>query len=131
MWYTTTRTFTVQTTTNDTTFFYQEEGSTVVSYQPAKISATVNNDNSIVLLGDTKATVSLISPFRLDKATNTSQLFIIMQVPTDLVPQAGTCVPSSGSSTCTQPTTQQFNITGINDFSSTLNIKFTATTSFF
>ena len=131
MWYTATRTFSVQTTANDTTFFYQEEGSTVVSYQPAKIGATINNDNNIVLLGDSKITVSLVSPFVLNKATNASQLYIVLQVPTDFVPKSGTCVPSYGSSTCAQPTTQIFNITGINDFSSTLNIKFTATTSFF
>lgn len=103
----------------------------MVGYQPARIGATINNDNNIVLLGESKVTVSLTSPFRLDKTTNTSQLYIVMQVPTDLVPKAGTCVPSFGSSACAQPTTQTFNITGLNDFSSTLNVRFTATTSFF
>ncbi len=131
IWYTATRTFNVQTTTNDTTFFYQEEGSNFVSYQPAKIAATINNDNNIVLLGDSKMTVTLTSPFRLDKAGDASQLYIVMQVPTDLVPKSGTCVPSFGSSTCTQASTQTFNITGISDFSSALNVRFTATTSFF
>ncbi len=131
MWYATTRSFNIQTTSNDTTYFYQEEGSAVVNYQPAKILATINNDNNIVLLGDSKLTVGLTSPFVLNKATNTSQLYIIMQIPTDLVPKTGTCSPSFGSSSCTQITTQQFNITGINDFSSSLNVKFTALTSFF
>ena len=103
----------------------------MVNYQPGKIAANINNDNKIVLLGGSQVTVSLNSPFRMDKATNTSQFYILMQVPTDLVPTSGTCVPSYGSSVCTQATAQQFNITGISDFSSTLNIKFTAATSFF
>jgi hypothetical protein len=103
----------------------------VVSYQPAKIGATINNDNNIVLLGDSKVTVSLTSPFRLDKTTNTSQLYIVMQIPTDLVPKPGSCLPSFGSSSCTQSTTQTFNITGVSDFSSTLNVKFSAASSFF
>jgi hypothetical protein len=83
------------------------------------------------LLGTSKVTIGLASPFRFDKATNISQLYITMQVPTDLVPITNSCVPSYGSSLCTTISTQQFNITGISDFSSTLNIKFTAQTSFF
>ena len=131
LWYATTRTFRVQTTTNDTTFFYQEEGSYVVNYQPAKITASINNDNNIVLLGDSRVTVSLTAPFRLEKATNTSELYVLMQVPTDLVPKSGTCVSSFGSSVCAQPTAQLFNVTGLGDFSSSLNVRFTAVTSFF
>lgn len=88
--------------------------------------ANINNDNSIVLLGDSKLTIGLTSPFVLNKASNISQLYIIMQVPTDLVPKSNTCVPSFGSSNCIQTTTQQFNISGISDFSSALNVKFTA-----
>lgn len=72
MWYATTRTFTAQTTTNDTTYYYQEEGPGIVNFQPAKITATINNDNNIVLLSDSKVVVGLSSPFALNKATNAS-----------------------------------------------------------
>jgi len=131
MWYATTRTFTLQTTTNETTYYYQEDGSYIVNYQSAKMNATINNDNSIILLGTSKISVGLTSPFKLDKATNISQLYITMQVPTDLIPTANSCVPSYGSSLCTTISVQQYNITGISDFSTTLNIKFTAQSSFF
>jgi hypothetical protein len=131
MWYASTKTFSMQTTTNDTTFFYQEETSAIVNYQPAKLLTSINNDNNIVLLGDSKVTVELTSPFPLDKATNTNLISIVMQVPTDLVPKANTCSPSYGSALCNQTSAQVFNITSIGAFSSPLNIKFTAVTSYF
>lgn len=82
MWYATTRTFTVQSTTNDTIFYYQEGGSNVVNYQPALLSSTINNDNNMILLGQSKVTLSLTSPYKLDKVNNNySQFYIVIQVP--------------------------------------------------
>lgn len=130
IWYTSTISFTIMTTTNDTTYFYQEQGTTPVTYQPAQLSASVNNDNNIVLLSTSKVTVSLTSPFLFTQLTNSSLLSIVIQIPTDLTPISATCIASFASSICSQ-SSQTFTITQFGDLSSPLTIKFSASTSYF
>jgi hypothetical protein len=77
-WYSSTKTFAIQTTTNDTTYYYQEESSDIVNYLPGKLISTINSDNNIVLLGDSKITLSLTSPFILNKATDYSLFYLIV-----------------------------------------------------
>lgn len=82
LWYAATRTFSVQATTNDTIYYYQESGSNVVNYQPAVLTSSINNDNNIILLGQSRVSVTLTSPYKLDRVNNTyTQFYIIMQVP--------------------------------------------------
>lgn len=78
VWYATTRTFTVITATNDTVYYYQEQGSAVVNYSPAALTATVNSDNNIILLGASKLTIALVNPYKLDKVNNNYTLFYIL-----------------------------------------------------
>jgi hypothetical protein len=130
IWYASTVSFTIMTTTNDTTYFYQEQGATPVTYLAAQLGASANNDNNIVLLSTSKVTVSLSSPFLFSQLSNSSLLSIVMQIPTDLTPISGTCVASFASSICSQAS-QTFTITQFGDFSSPITIKFNTLTSYF
>lgn len=132
MWYATTRTFIVQTTTNDTIFYYQEEGSNVVNYQPAILTANINNDNNIILLGQSKISLTLTSPYKLDRVNNVySQFYIIVQVPNELTPVSNACTLSNISSVCSLTSPQVYNITSIGDISSAFTFMFNAQTAFF
>jgi hypothetical protein len=130
-WYAGTVSFGLQTTSNDTTFYYMEQATGVVNYQAANMIATVNNDNNIVLMGISQLTFTLTSPFTLNQATNTSMLYIAVGVPTDFTPINSTCILSYPSSVCNNPSIQIFNLTNIGGFSTTLTIKFNATTTYF
>jgi hypothetical protein len=130
-WYAGTVSFGLQTTNNDTTFYYMEQATGVVNYQAANLIATVNNDNSIVLMGTSQLTFTLTSSFTLTQATNTSMLYISFGVPTDFTPINSTCILSYPSAVCSNPTTQIFNLTNIGQFSTTLTVKFNASTTYF
>jgi hypothetical protein len=95
------------------------------------MQAAINNDNNIILLGISKITLSLTSPYSLTQMTNPSLAYILLTVPTDLTPISSTCIPSYGSAVCSQPSTQVFNITNIGNLPTTLNIKFNSQTSYF
>jgi len=130
-WFAGTVSFGLQTTTNDTTFYYSEQSTGVVNYQAATMVSTVNNDNNIVLMGTSQLTFTLTSPFALTQATNTSMLYISFGVPTDFTPISITCILSYPSAVCSNPSTQIFNLTNIGQFSTTLTVKFNATTTYF
>lgn len=84
-----------------------------------------------MLLGTSQLTIGLTSPFALTKATNLSLIYIVLQVPTDFTPLNGSCISSYAGSNCQSFSTQILNITNLGDFSSPLNIKFSAQTTFF
>ena len=130
IWYTSTINFTIITATNDTSYFYQEQDTKSVTYLPAQLSASANNDNNIVLLSTSKVTVSLSSPFIFTQLSNSSLLSVVMQIPTDLTPISASCIASFASSRCSQ-SSQTFTITEFGDLSSPMTIKFSALTSYF
>lgn len=130
-WYSSTKTFTIQTTTNDTTYYYQEDAQAIVNYIPKKIGVSINNDNNIILLGNSKITLTITSPYVMNKATDYSLFYLLIQIPTDLTPINKTCISSYASSICSQPSTQTLNITSLSDLSSSFTIKFTSNTSYF
>lgn len=130
-WYAGTVSFSLQTTTNDTTYYYVEQGTGVVNYQAANLITTVNNDNSIVLLGTSQLTFTLTTPFALTQAINTANLFITFGVPNDFTPINSTCLLSYPTAVCSNPTTQILNFTNIGQFSTTLTVKLNASTTYF
>lgn len=72
---------------------------------------------------------NVVAPFRLTRATDFTVLNVVVGVPVDLVPYAGTCTLSVAGAVCAM-TGQVINITGTSDFS-TVTITFKANTNYF
>jgi hypothetical protein len=82
-------------------------------------------------MGTTQLTISLSSPFSLTRATNTSMVYIVFGIPTDFTPIDSTCILSYPSAICNKASTQILNLTNIGQFSTTLTLKFNASTTYF
>ena len=82
-----------------------------------------------MLLSTSTVAVTISSPFTLNRATNTSLLYLLLTIPTELTILASSCSLSNPAATCAI-TSNKLNITAFTDLSS-LTITFKATTAYF
>jgi hypothetical protein len=128
-WYASSSNFAIKTTTNDTSAtYYVEQGTASVTMTPAALGATYVPTNSLTLLNSSTLSLRITSPFTIS-APNPTLLAIAITVPTDFTPSA-TCTGSLTGSSCSLSGTV-YTITGLNLFTNTINVTFTATAGYF
>lgn len=129
-WYSSTRTISVKTTTNNSIYYYVETGQNTVNFIPSTLSAAALSNEQIILLSQSNISLTITSPFTIPHSGDLSKMILLVTIPTDLVPVVGTCSPSYVSATCVV-NGQVLNVTGISDFATGLTIVFKAATNYF
>lgn len=81
-WYVASSIITYTTTTNDTTLYYVEQGNTTLNFAAATLATTTATNQLIVLLSTSTIAVTVASPFSLNRATNSSLLYLLITIPT-------------------------------------------------
>ena len=128
-WYSSSSSFPIKTTTNDTSStYYVEQGTASVTMTAAVLSTSYTPTNLLTLLSSSTLSLRITSPFTIS-APDPTLLKIDITVPSEFTPSA-TCTGSLTGSSCTL-VGSVYTLTGLSLFTNTVNVTFTATANYF
>ena len=131
-WYAQAASIVVQTTDDQPDgLYFVEQAELDIESTPATLSVTATSDDGIILLGQSTVQLAIQAPFVLNRTPDSSKVTLQVIAPSDhLTPLASTCAVSLAGTACSL-SGQTFTVSGLNSFSNSLTLTFSASTGYF